>query len=55
VVDFTNVLQTALYVQITKAQKRHSSYQCLFALLGSACAKTASKILVKVTPGATKL
>jgi len=39
-----------LHAQITKAQKRESSYQCLFALLLSACPKAATKMLVKFTP-----
>jgi len=31
-------------------KKRKSSHQCLFALLGSACAKAARKTLMKLTP-----
>jgi len=31
--------------------KRQSSYQCLFALVGSACLKAACKMLVKSTRG----
>jgi len=33
-----------------KRAKRQLSHQCLFALLGSACAKAAHKTLVKLTP-----
>ncbi len=33
-----------------KSAKRHSSHQCLFTLLGPACAKAAHKTLVKSTP-----
>jgi len=36
---------------IPKEQKRLSSHQCLFALLGSASAKAVCKTLVKLTPG----
>jgi len=34
-----------------KSAKRQSSYQCLFALLGSASTKVAHKMLVELTPG----
>jgi len=37
--------------KISNAKKRQSSHQCLFARLGSACAKAARKMLVKLTPG----
>jgi hypothetical protein len=40
-----------LHMQIPKAQKIQSSCQSLFALLGSAHIKAASKMLVKLTPG----
>ncbi len=38
-----------IHTQIQKAQKRQSSHQCLFALLGSACEKAAKKTFVKST------
>ncbi len=33
-----------------KSEKRQSSYQCLFLLLGSASAKAARKTLMRLTP-----
>jgi len=44
-------LQTAFNNADPKRAKRQSSYQCLFALLGSASAKDASKMLMISTPG----
>jgi len=40
-----------LGAEIPKAQKRQSSHQYFFVLLGSACIKAACKILVKSNPG----
>ena len=34
-----------------KSEKRQSSHQCLFALLGSAYSKAAGKMLLNLTPG----
>jgi len=45
-----HVYQQLLRAQIPKAQKRQSSRQYLFALLGSACKKALCKILVKLSP-----
>jgi len=39
-----------LRAKIPKAQKRKSSHQCLFALMGSVRVKGAHKMLVKLTP-----
>ncbi len=39
-----------LHLQIQKEQKRQSSYQCIFALLGSVHLKAARKPLMKLTP-----
>ncbi len=49
--DFTNmfVYVQHLHAQIPKLRKRQSSYQYRFALLGSAWAKAACKMLVKST------
>ncbi len=40
-----------LHVHIPKAQKKHSSHQCLFLLLGTECGKAALRMLMKLTPG----
>jgi hypothetical protein len=42
-------LREAFTCQDPKSAKRQSSHQCLFALLGPACAKAAHKMLVKST------
>jgi len=39
-----------LHTQIPKAQKRQSSQQCCFTLLGPTCIKAAWKMLMKLTP-----
>jgi len=44
-------LHAAFMIEDPKSSKRQSSYQCLFALLGSASAKDASKMLMISTPG----
>ncbi len=44
-VDFTNM--SAIMRADPKRAKRQSSHECLFALLGSALAKAARKMLVK--------
>jgi len=46
----TYVYVKLLCEQIPKEQRRQSSYQCRFALLGSACVKGSSKMLVKLPP-----
>jgi len=38
-------------MQIMKAQKRQSSWQSFFTLLGSECAKSACRMLMKLTLG----
>ncbi len=43
-------LSEAFTFKDSKSTKRHSSHQCLFVLLGSACIKAAHKTLVKLTP-----
>jgi len=45
-VDLTNILQAAF----ARSDPIPASHQCLFALLGSAVAKAACKMLVKSTP-----
>jgi len=39
-----------LSMKIPKAQRRHSSYRCLFEILGFVLVKAAHKLLVKSTP-----
>jgi len=50
-VDSTNILHAAFAHAHPIGAKRQSSHQRLFVLLGSACVKAASKMLVKLTPG----
>jgi len=53
-INICNILQAAFMQEDRedpKIEKRRSSHRCLFALLGSACVKAASKTLVKLTPG----
>jgi len=49
VIDFTNILRKAFTRADFKSAKKYS--QVFFALLGSACVKALSKMLVKLTPG----
>jgi hypothetical protein len=49
-VNFTSILQAVFTGEGPKSQKRQSSHQCVFALLGSARIKAARKTLVKSTP-----
>ncbi len=50
-VDSTNILHAAFAHAHPIGAKRQSSHQRLFVLLGSACVKAASKMLVKLTLG----
>jgi len=49
--NFINVLQAAFMYADSKRAKIQSSCQSFFALLESACIKSAHKMLVKLTPG----
>jgi len=49
-VDFTNVLQAAFVCADPKSTKRQSSCQSFFVLLGSAHAKAAHRMLMKLSP-----
>jgi len=48
-VNFINILH--LRAKILKTQKRQSSQQCRFVLLGPTSIKAAHKMLTKLTPG----
>ncbi len=50
-VNYTKILQVAFSRKYPKCSKRQSSHMCFFAHLGSACIKTASKTLMKLTLG----
>ncbi len=50
-VDFTNMFTHSFYSGRSQKQKRQSSHQCLFLLLGSSQLNAARKMLVKLTPG----
>jgi hypothetical protein len=50
-VHFTNMFTLGFYEQDPKSKKIQSSYQCLFAHLGSLRLKASRKTLVKFTPG----
>ncbi len=47
---YQHVYAQLLRAQIPKVQKRQSSHQGLYSLLGSGCARVACKMLVKLTP-----
>jgi len=51
IVDFVNILLQLLFTQIPKAQNDSQFINVFFALLGSACIKASSKMLMKSTPG----
>jgi len=48
-IDFANVLRAAVAQTDLKITKGQSHHQRLFVLLGSTCAKAASKTMVKLT------
>jgi len=49
--NFTNIFTRSFYASRSQKRKIQSSLKYLFTLLGSACIKALSKMLVKSTPG----
>jgi len=50
-VDFTNILRAAFASADPKSAKKTVKLSVFFVLLGSACAKAAHRMLMKLTPG----
>jgi len=54
-VNFNNILLKAFTLADPKIAKKTFNLTVFFALLGSGCVKAAHKMLVKLTPGASRL
>jgi len=47
----STIYEQLLHLKIPNAQKRQSSHQCLFALLGATRINAAGRMFMKLTPG----